>query len=137
MRGEMTENDIKSEDLKLSDRLAIERTLFAADRTLLAWVRTSLSLIGFGFTIHKILQFIYEQGGTKLMRQETPRNIGVLMLVTGIVPLIFILLDYSRTLKRLGRKESIVRNPNFLTAGTIIVMGILLLSTIVLNVVLL
>jgi putative membrane protein len=48
----MAGNEIKPEELKLSDRLAIERTMLAADRTILTWVRTSLSLIGFGFTIY-------------------------------------------------------------------------------------
>jgi uncharacterized membrane protein YidH (DUF202 family) len=40
----LTQTDISSE-------LARERTRQAADRTLMAWIRTSLSLIGFGFGI--------------------------------------------------------------------------------------
>ena len=35
-------------------RLARERTRAAADRTLMAWIRTSISMIGFGFTIAKL-----------------------------------------------------------------------------------
>ena len=133
----MEESEIKSEDLKLSDRLALERTILAADRTMLAWVRTSLSLIGFGFTIHKVLQFVYEQGTSKIMRQETPRNIGIFMIVTGTVPLFFMMLQYARTLKRMGKKESIIKNPNFLTACVIFILGVILLFTIVANIVLL
>jgi len=133
----MAESEIKPEELKLSDKLAVERTMLAADRTLLAWVRTSLSLIGFGFTIFKILQLVYEQGATKLMRHETPRNIGMMLIVTGTVPLFFMLIQYHRTLKRMGREESIFKNPNFLTACIIFILGILLLSTVVTNFVLL
>lgn len=133
----MEENEIKTEELKLSDRLAVERTILAADRTMLAWVRTSLSLIGFGFTIYKVLQMVYEQGATKLMRPESPRNIGMFMILTGTVPLFFMMLQYSRTLKRMGSKESVIKNPNFLTACIIFLLGVILLLTIVLNIVLL
>lgn len=43
------------EEPKLGDRLAIERTVMAAERTLLAWVRSGVSLISFGFTIYKVV----------------------------------------------------------------------------------
>ena len=56
----MEENGIKPEDLKLSDKLAVERTVLAADRTMLAGVRTSLSFIGFGFTIFNVLHYVHE-----------------------------------------------------------------------------
>lgn len=131
----MAGNEIKPEELKLSDRLAIERTMFAADRTILAWVRTSLSLIGFGFTIYKVLDFIQKQGAVNLMRDETPRNIGLFMLMTGTVPLLFIMIQYARTLKRMGSKKSIFKNAPFLTACTIFLLGILLLLTILSNIV--
>jgi putative membrane protein len=129
----MEENEIRTEELKLSDKLAVQRTVLAADRTILAWVRTSLSLIGFGFTIYKVLDFIQKQDATKLMREETPRNIGIFMLVTGTVPLLFMIIQYSRTLKQMGRKESILKNANFLTACIIFLLGLLLLLTVLTN----
>ncbi len=39
-----------------STELSKERNREAADRTLMAWIRTSLSLIGFGFGIDAIVQ---------------------------------------------------------------------------------
>ena len=38
------------------------RTIMAADRTLMAWVRTSLSMLSFGFTIYKVLDTAAKQG---------------------------------------------------------------------------
>ena len=73
----MQQDIINIEDLKMSDKLAVERTIQAEGRSLLAWVRTSLSLIGFGFTIFKALQYIYQEGATQLMRPQTPRNMGI------------------------------------------------------------
>ena len=59
----MEENGLSTpEDLKLSDKLAVERTVLAADRTMLAGVRTSLSFIGFGFTIFNVLRYLQEHG---------------------------------------------------------------------------
>src|SRR5271154_2549148 len=93
------ENEIW-EALKLADKLAVERTVLAADRTMLAGVRTSMAFIGFGFTIFNILKYVQEHGSMKLMRPQTPRNIGSFMLVAGTVPLFFLMIQYSRALKR-------------------------------------
>ncbi len=133
----MEENEIKSEDLKLSDKLAIERTVLAADRTMLAGVRTSLSFIGFGFTIFNVLHYLHEHSPAKFMRPETPRNVGLFMLVAGTVPLFAMMIQYYRTLKRMGRKESVFKNPNFQMACIIFLLGTILLVTLIGDIILL
>ena len=50
-----------SENLKktsTTNELARERNRAAADRTLMAWIRTALSLIAFGFSIGKIAEYL-------------------------------------------------------------------------------
>jgi putative membrane protein len=46
----------------LANELARERSRQAADRTLMAWVRTTLSLIGFGFGIANFRDIIFRAG---------------------------------------------------------------------------
>src|ERR1700726_95419 len=100
-----------TQELKLADKLALERTVLAADRTMLAGVRTSMALIGFGFTIFNILKYVQEHAPVKaIMRPQTPRNIGGFLLVVGTIPLLVMIIQYSRTLKRMGRTESVVSN---------------------------
>ena len=126
------------QELKLSDKLAIERTVMAADRTMLAGVRTSMALIGFGFTIFNILKYLQDHSPMKaIMRQQTPRNIGGFMLLVGVIPLFVMIIQYSRSLKRMGRKESIVSNPNFQMAIAILLLGAILLITLIGNILLL
>jgi len=133
----METDKIRTEELKLGDRLAIERTIFAADRTLLAWVRTSMSLIGFGFTIYKVLEYLYEQGAGRMIREQTPRNIGLFMIMTGTAPLLLMMIQYAKTLRRMGREKRFFLNPNLLAAGVVFLLGVLLMITIILNVALL
>ena len=124
-------------DLKISDKLAVERTVLAADRTMLAGVRTSLSFIGFGFTIFNLLRYVLEHGPTKLMRPETPRNVALFMLVAGTVPLFVMMIQYYRALRRMGRIESVLKNPNFAMAGIIFLLGTILLVTMIGDIILL
>ena len=133
----MEENGINPEDLKLSDKLAVERTIWAADRTMLAGVRTSLSFIGFGFTIFNVLRYLHEHGPAKGMRPDTPRNVGLFMLVAGTVPLVVMMIQYYRTLQRMGRKESVFKNPNFQMALVIFLLGTILLVTLIGDIILL
>ena len=125
------EANIVGEELKLADKLAVERTVLAADRTMLAGVRTSMSFIGFGFTIFTILRYLQEHTPGKLMRPHTPRNLGLVMLAAGTIPLFFMIIHYSRTLKRMGKRESVFSNPNFQMAGVILLLGIILLVSLI------
>ncbi len=135
---EITGESEFNQELKLADKLAIERTVLAADRTMLAGVRTSMSFIGFGFTIFNVLKYVQEHSPVKvIMRPQTPRNIGGFMLLAGIIPLFVMITQYSRTLKRLGRKESPFRNPNFQMAAAILLLGTILLVTLLGDIVLL
>jgi putative membrane protein len=125
------------QELRLADKLAIERTVLAADRTMLAGVRTSMSFIGFGFTVFNLLRYLQEHAPMKVMRPHTPRNFGIIMLVAGTIPLLFMMIQYSRTLKRMGKKESVVSNPNFQMATVILLLGTLLLISVIGNILLL
>lgn len=66
--------------------LGIMRTSMAADRTLMAWIRTALSLLSFGFTIYKVLQEVEKT--VQLPNDHSPRNVGVLLAVAGTAAMV-------------------------------------------------
>jgi len=47
------------------------------------------------------------------------------------------MIQYCRTLKRMGRTESVFKNPNFQMAGVIFLLGIILLVTLIGDIILL
>ena len=60
----------------------------SADRTLMSVIRTSLSLIGFGFTIYQFFRYLRESAGAPhLIRSEAPRNFGMALVALGVVML--------------------------------------------------
>ena len=64
-------------------------------------------------------------------------NVGLFMLVAGTVPLFVMMIQYYRTLKRMGRKESVVKNPNFQMACLIFLRGAILVVTLIGDIILL
>ena len=81
--------------------LATDRTRLAHDRTLMAWVRTSTSLISFGFTIYKFFQYLKEQNAVRNDRIFGPREYALLMISVGVVALFFATLQHRRDMKAL------------------------------------
>ncbi|MGA8170229.1 MAG: DUF202 domain-containing protein [Methylocystis sp.] len=80
--------------------LGMMRTILAADRTLMAWIRTSFTLLGFGFTIYVILKALQDAGKT-LPNEHTPRNVGLFLTVMGIFSILLGTIDYWMTLREL------------------------------------
>jgi inner membrane protein YidH len=72
-------------ELKLVDILSLDQNRLAAERTLMAWVRTSISMIGFGFFIYKFLQVIQGQSAVAAVRSQAPRNLGLVLTSLGTV----------------------------------------------------
>jgi putative membrane protein len=82
--------------------LGVLRTMMAADRTLMAWIRTSLSMFTFGYTLYKVLQEVNEIGKLDL-HDAAPRNAGIMLTVTGTVALTMGIIEYIATLRMLRR----------------------------------
>jgi putative membrane protein len=68
----------------ISNELAKERSRQASDRTLMAWIRTALSLIGFGFAIASFRDILIEGGFIR-----NPHNVlnGALVFGLGFISL--------------------------------------------------
>ena len=79
--------------------LAIRRTVLATDRSLQATLRTSVAMIGFGFTIFKFLQ---ETGAEFGIRDRGPVEIGLFLCGLGTVVMIVEMVTYWKTLKAYG-----------------------------------
>src|SRR3954453_12664976 len=71
------------------------RTSLAGDRTLMAWNRTSLSLIGFGFTIYTFFEKFQEStAGPNAPHPEAPRNLGLALIGVGTLGTLIALFQY-------------------------------------------
>jgi putative membrane protein len=98
------------EDQKLNPNdLAFERTVLAENRTLMAWIRTAISLISFGFTIYKFFHEISENPGPT-HRLLSPRKVGMLMIGLGILTLIWGLLEHRTIIKKLKKSYPAIEN---------------------------
>lgn len=80
--------------------LAYDRTELANDRTLMAWIRTSTSLISFGFTIYKFFQDMFHAGEVQMTnRLISSREVGMILIAFGFFGLFFGLLQYRLDMK--------------------------------------
>jgi putative membrane protein len=88
---------------KPADHFAWLRTSMALQRTLLASVRTAVSLIGFGFTVAEFFQKLAGSGaeGLRQWDPELPRHIGLVLITAGVISLGVATRQYSRVMRHL------------------------------------
>jgi len=85
--------------------LALKRTFMAHERTLMAWIRTSTSLITFGFTIYKFFAYLVEADDTPLADSIVgPREFALAMISIGLVTLAVAAVQYKNSLQLLEQE---------------------------------
>ncbi len=122
-------------ELKPADLLAIDRTRMAADRTLMGWIRTALSLISFGFTIFKFLQYLEEDLETTGLHPQGPRILGLTLISIGTFSLIVGCIQHWKYIQRLMPDHHYKPwNLVFIVACMIAILGLFMFGSIVLRV---
>ena len=83
------------------------RVFFAAERTLLAWVRTAVALIGLGFVVARFglfLQLLDRQGHTTTSHHVSPW-IGVGLALLGAMTAVLSTTQHVRFIRSLGHDD--------------------------------
>ena len=85
---------------KISDHLANERTF-------LAWIRTSLAIMGFGFIVERF-GLLLREIGTKITNVPIPNHysalVGITLTVLGVVVMVVALLNFLQARKAIEKK---------------------------------
>ena len=71
-----------------TDHFAWLRTRLAVERTIMAWLRTAVSLIGFGFAIVQFFERMQEMPGAAPARiPNAPEYLGLALIACGVLAL--------------------------------------------------
>ena len=85
-----------------ADHFAWVRTRLALERTMMAWQRTAVALIGFGFAIVQYFSHLLEiPGARSAYLPHAPRYLGLALISCGILALAISLWQYLRTVRYL------------------------------------
>jgi len=102
------------------------RTYWAEERTFLAWIRTGIGLMGFGFVVARFGLFLRELASLKTIGQFQTSALsvplGVALLVAGVVVNIFSAVRHVRIVRGLNTGEPIVTKPS--TMGIVVALGL-------------
>lgn len=120
------------------------RTLMALERTQLASVRTSVSLIGFGFTVAQFFQKLRGSlpGETSLLGPEAPRDVGLILIAAGVVSLAMFTWEYHIAVSYLksdlfapiiAQTKKHLHRPTYLVSYVVITIGIAAFASIFLH----
>src|SRR5438477_12714557 len=102
------------------------RVYFAAERTLLAWVRTGLAMMGFGFVVARFGLFLreLEAAGTATAHQSTGLSlwIGIVLVLAGVAATLLATAQHARFLRGLDRGEPFA--PPRFSLGIVVALGL-------------
>ena len=86
------------------------RVFFAAERTLLAWVRTGITVIALGFVVERFglfVSLVAQQCGqvARATHSTASSVIGTLLVVAGVAVIVFASVQHARYIKTLPAQD--------------------------------
>lgn len=115
-----------------SEELALTRTRLAHERTMMAWIRTSTSMISFGFGIYKF--FDYFQSDHHIHQGfVTPRRFSIFLIGLGLFVLAGAAAQNRAELRELRKSGHVPISLAGMVAVLIAILGLVALVTAVLR----
>lgn len=94
----------------ISTQLSWQRSDLSNLRTLLAWARTAVSMIGFGFTIYNFYKGFLQDLATA-GRADGARNLGLALVIAGTLSMIVAVWNYWLVERTLGEIRDTLQIP--------------------------
>jgi putative membrane protein len=108
------------------------RVVLAAERTLLAWVRTGLAMMGFGFVVARLGIFMRELAAVRHVLPDQHARIslwiGMALVVGGVAANVLAVVEHRITMRQLergGHIRSSAVSPAPVMAVSVAVIGLL------------
>jgi putative membrane protein len=114
-------------DLKQKNSIDRSREHLANERTFLAWIRTSIALMGFGFVIVKFALFLKQLSLLLEKGVEASHGfsamVGVVMVAVGVILAVFAFIQYKINNKHLQNNYYAPRSVLSLIITLIMIVG--------------
>ena len=98
--------------------------MLTLDSTLLAWLRTALTLMGFGFTLARLVRDMLQHGMLNGVNPDYPRQLGFALMGLGMLTLGGGAFEYVRVIRKL------VPGRTYWTVSLIVTLAVAVLSAI-------
>jgi len=119
--------------MNLTNELAKARNRAAADRTLMAWIRTCLALISFGFGLDQIVLALSQQQGVDAAGTTGVRVVSAGFVITGVLALGLATAQHRLDVRALQLDSYVYRHrPSIAVATALVVTAIGVLALLVL-----
>ena len=104
------------------------RIYLAVERTLLAWIRTGLAMMGFGFVVARFGLFLRELGAAapNILVKSTGFSLwtGTALVLAGVIVNAVSTAQYLRTIRDLNEDRDVTGRPSSLAVALAVVLCI-------------
>ncbi|MGK7944778.1 MAG: YidH family protein [Microcystaceae cyanobacterium] len=120
----------------INTELARERNRAAAERTLMAWIRTCLALISFGFGLDRIVAAIAKNNQETLDPIHLSRLLGLSFIALGTIAMLLAAIEHRYILKRIIRDDYLYQTRislSFAVSLALVIIGLASFVGVIVN----
>jgi putative membrane protein len=119
------------------------RTRLAVERTMMAYMRTAVSLIAFGFTIFQFIDRVQDASGRDVRYPQASWYLALAMILCGVGAAVASLFEYRRLIRHMwsggfaaiaGVAKEQQKTPLYVITGVLILIGIFAFFSVLLSV---